>query len=79
MHFDDSDTQFHLTEDRLLARTEVAEHFGIPTRFLEIAATRGDGPPMYKIGGRMVRYRVGDIRAWIARRKVQSTSDIARV
>lgn len=50
--------------DRLLSRLEVADHFGIPKRFLELAASRGEGPKYYKIG-RLVRYRVEDVRAWI--------------
>lgn len=50
--------------DRLLSRPEVQKHFGISQRFLEVAAVRGDGPPVVKIG-RSVRYQVRDIRAWI--------------
>ncbi len=53
---------FH--EDRLLSRREVEALFGIPKRYLEISATRGDGPRRILIG-RSVRYRVADIRAWI--------------
>ncbi len=63
-----------LPADRLLSRVEVEHFFGIPKRFLEIAAVRGDGPPMVKIGARMVRYRVGDLRDWLAARTVRSTS-----
>lgn len=63
-----------LPEDRLLSRVEVEHFFGIPKRFLEISAVRGDGPPMVKIGARMVRYRVGDLRLWLADRTVRSTS-----
>ena len=50
--------------DRLLNRDEVERHFGIPKRFLELAVTRGDGPTLVRIG-RLVRYRVSDIRQWI--------------
>lgn len=52
-------------KERLLSRTEVQERFGIPKRFLEIAAMRGDGPAIVRIG-RLVRYRVQDLEAWIA-------------
>lgn len=51
-------------EDRLLNRSEVEERFGIPRRFLELAVKRGLGPKRVQIG-RLVRYRVSDIRAWI--------------
>lgn len=52
--------------ERLLTRQEVADRFGITKRYLEIAAMRGEGPPMVKIG-RLVRYRVADINQWIDR------------
>lgn len=64
-------------DDRLLSRAEVEVSFGLSRRFLEIAAVRGDGPPMIKIG-RSVRYRAGDVRAWIEARRVESTSQGVR-
>lgn len=64
-----------ISTDRLLSRSEVEEHFGFPTRrFLEIAAMRGDGPPMVRIG-RTVRYKLADVREWIDARRVNSTSE----
>ncbi|SIS87485.1 transcriptional regulator, AlpA family [Roseivivax lentus] len=54
-----------LDNDRLLTRSDVVEIFAIPRRYLELAVSRGDGPPIIRIG-RLVRYRVSDIRAWIA-------------
>lgn len=62
------------SNDLLLSRPEVQERFGLSRRYLEISAVRGDGPPMTKIG-RSVRYRVGDLRAWIEARRRVSTSD----
>jgi predicted DNA-binding transcriptional regulator AlpA len=62
-----------LPTDRLLSRAEVEVNFGLSRRFLEVAAVRGDGPPMVKIG-RSVRYRVADLRGWIEARRVNSTS-----
>jgi predicted DNA-binding transcriptional regulator AlpA len=62
-----------LSPDRLLSRAEVEVSFGLSRRFLEVSAVRGDGPPMVKIG-RSVRYRAGDVRAWIEARRVTSTS-----
>lgn len=50
--------------DRLLSRTEVEEMFGISKRYLEIAATRGQGPCIIRFG-RTVRYRIKDVRSWI--------------
>lgn len=66
-----------LSRDRLLSRAEVEVNFGLSRRFLEVSAVRGDGPPMVKIG-RSVRYRVADLRDWIAARRVNSTSQEVR-
>jgi len=66
-----------LTDERLMTRAEVQTHFGLTQRFLEVSAVRGDGPPMVKIG-RSVRYRVADLRDWIAARRVNSTSQEVR-
>ena len=63
-----------LSADRLLSRAEVEVHFGISRRFLEVAAVRGDGPPMIRIK-RSVRYRVADLRDWIDSQRVNSTSE----
>ena len=64
-----------LSNERLLTRKEVEAVFGYPSkRFLELAALRGDGPPMVRIG-RSVRYRVSDLRHWISLHEVMSTSD----
>ena len=50
--------------DRLLNREEVEARFGISKRFLEIKTKSGEGPRTVRIG-RLVRYRVKDIEAWI--------------
>ncbi|MEM1151057.1 MAG: helix-turn-helix domain-containing protein [Pseudomonadota bacterium] len=55
--------------ERLLNRTEVEERFGIPKRFLEMAVMRGEGPPFIKLG-RLVRYRIADIEAWLSQNRV---------
>lgn len=62
------------SDDLLLSRAEVQERFGLSRRFLEIAAVRGDGPPMIKLN-RSVRYLAKDLRAWIEARRRVSTSD----
>ena len=64
-----------INPDRLLNRDEVEAQFGITRRYLEVAAVRGDGPPMIRVGRRMVRYGVRDLREWIDRNRVASTSD----
>lgn len=64
-------------EDRLLSRDEVAARFGISRRWLELAAHKGEGPPMVKISRRMVRYRASDIEAWLRARRVGGASSAA--
>ena len=51
---------------RLLSRDDIEAEYGITRRWLELAAHRGDGPPMTKITPRMVRYDRAALEAWIA-------------
>ena len=53
------------SRSRLLTRDEVASLFGVSKRWLEVAATKQQGPPMVKITSKMVRYRARDVEAWI--------------
>lgn len=55
---------FATTRNRLMDRLEVEERYGITKRFLEVAAVKGEGPAMVKVG-RSARYRASDIEAWI--------------
>lgn len=54
----------------LLTRAQVQAEFGLSRRFLELAAWRGDGPPMVKLG-RAVRYKRRDILDWIDARRTE--------
>lgn len=66
------------TDCRLLTRSEVEERFGIPKRYLEVASSKGTGPPIIRIG-RMVRYAPRDIVEWIeANRTVPSRTHTSR-
>jgi predicted DNA-binding transcriptional regulator AlpA len=58
--------------DDLLSRDEIEAMTGggITRRWLELAAWKGEGPPMLKISRRMVRYRRSDFEAWLKRRAV---------
>lgn len=68
----DETERAYANPDRLLDRSEVEARFGISKRFLELAAVRGDGPPMVKVG-RLVRYQIEDVRTWIAERRTEAT------
>lgn len=57
---------------KLLSRQEVADIFGISKRYLETADAKGEGPTTIRFG-RLVRYRVKDIKAWI---EANATSEV---
>lgn len=57
---------------RLLSRDEVEAEYGITRRWLELAAHRGDGPPMRKISRRMVRYDRAEFEAWLDAQRVDT-------
>lgn len=59
--------------ERLLTRSEVEDLFGLSVRFLEVSATRGDGPVMIRVG-RLVRYRIRDIHDWIEERSTRNST-----
>lgn len=61
--------------DRLLSRDEIEDLFGLSRRWLELAAWRGDGPPLIRISRRMVRYRRSDVVAWLDARRVGTPGD----
>jgi len=55
---------------RLLSRDEVEQEDGLTRRWLELAAWRGDGPPMIRISRKMIRYRRSDLEDWLVERRV---------
>lgn len=61
-------------QTKLLDRNEIERTYGITRRWLEIAAMRGDGPPMIRISSRMIRYDRDELEAWISGKRVASTS-----
>ncbi len=60
----------------LLSRDEIQREYKEPSRrWLELAALRGDGPPMIRISSRMIRYQRGAFEDWLTARTVHSTSE----
>lgn len=64
-----------LNPQRLLSRDDVDSIFGIPKRFLELAACKGNGPAFIKVG-RLTRYRVEDVLDWIAAHRFHNTAHV---
>ena len=53
---------------------EAARMLGLTTWGLAQIRRKGGGPPFFRIGKRCVRYRLGDVHAWIAARTVGAAS-----
>lgn len=64
-----------ISDSRLLSRDEIEAEYAISRRWLELAAHRGDGPPMIKISRRCVRYRRSEFEAWLASRTVSNSCE----
>ncbi len=54
-------------DDRLLSVDELARYLAVPTKTLYAWRCRGEGPPGFRVG-RHLRYRWGDVQAWIRQR-----------
>ena len=63
-----------MSSNELLSRDQIEAEYGLGRRWLELAAIRGDGPPMVKLSWRMVRYKRADLENWLTARTVTSTS-----
>ena len=62
-------------EDILMTPPQTAQMTGLTERGLEGMRYKGGGPPFIRISARCVRYRRGDLLAWIESRRRNSTSD----
>lgn len=54
--------------DTLLTETDVAKHFGITTRTLQVWRKTGTGPQFLDVGRGTIRYRPSDVLAYEKRR-----------
>lgn len=55
--------------DRLITTAEVALLLGVEPRTLQAWRQRHVGPAAVHLSPRVVRYRVGEVRAWLADRE----------
>ena len=62
------------TGKRLLSRDDIESEYGLGRRWLELAALKGDGPPMRRISSHMIRYERSELEEWLANKKVASTT-----
>jgi len=54
------------SDDILESRREVAQRIGCSTKTIQRAERRGELNPV-RLNSRLIRYRVSDVREWIAR------------
>jgi predicted DNA-binding transcriptional regulator AlpA len=61
--------------DDLLSTRETSDWIGVSTQWLEIGRSGGYGPPFIRVAPRCVRYRRGDVLAWLRERTHARTSE----
>jgi len=60
-------------DNKPLTRTEAADYLGVNEQTLAMMAMRGTGPRYSKLSGRLVRYRVSDLDAWVEAHMMSDT------
>ena len=55
-----------------MTERDAAKYFGVSDEALRVWRRRGGGPRFYRIGGKLVRYALSDLRTW------QETQQAAR-
>lgn len=68
-----------MTDNQLLTTPAAADLLGVSASYLNQSRLRGDGPAFVKISPTCVRYRRGDLDAWVAARTVRSTAEADRM
>jgi predicted DNA-binding transcriptional regulator AlpA len=64
-------------DDDLLTTREVADWLGMSLQWVEIGRTNNFGPKFTRLGPRSIRYRRGDVVAWLKSRTHSSTAEYA--
>ena len=67
----------HLESRRILRTPEAAAYLGLAKSTLEKRRLTGEGPPFVRLGGRAIGYEREELDAWLASRRVASTSEAA--
>ena len=56
-------------EDKLMTSKEVAEYLGVSECTMYEYRALGTGPTYIRLGGRLVRYHLSDVNAWLDKQK----------
>ncbi len=62
-------------DDVLIRRADLPQYIPVASQTLARWACAGEGPKFIKIGRRLVAYRTGDLRDWLADQARQNTID----
>jgi len=62
-------------DDDLLATRDMVAWFRKSKQWFEIGRSKGYGPPFIRLSPQVIRYRRGDVKAWLAERQLRSTSE----
>jgi excisionase family DNA binding protein len=54
--------------ERFLTPREAAEKMGVTERTMEYLRSKGDGPPITRLGDRLIRYPETQLETWLAAR-----------
>jgi predicted DNA-binding transcriptional regulator AlpA len=65
-------------DDDLLTTPEVAEWLRVSSIWLEIGRSKNYGPPFQRLSATVIRYKRSAVRAWLAEREFQNTSQYKR-
>ena len=65
----------NFSQDQLLSTEELAKHTSFTMRFWEARRINGDTPPYIALSKRAVRYRWGDVCAWLSKKMKTNTSN----
>jgi hypothetical protein len=65
-------------DDDLLSTSQIAEWFGVCESWVMNGRVYHYGPPFVRVSGKLIRYRRGDVRAWLLQRLHKSTREYSR-
>jgi hypothetical protein len=66
------------TDDELIDTPTLALWLGMSPEWVEIGRSKGYGPPFLRLSPRRIRYRVGDVKGWLAERAYRHTAEYER-
>jgi predicted DNA-binding transcriptional regulator AlpA len=64
-------------DDDLLTSNQLAHWLGVSHQFVEISRIKNYGPKYTRLSARVIRYRRGDVRAWLRERSHRCTAEYA--